>query len=199
VYENNMEIPPSFTDTADMDYTLSLSPCINSGSSAFISQDYLVDILGNPRIYSDAEAKVDMGAYEYQGPTPNRQPYIKKGEDKDLLRNVRSKIEAFYYDPDVNDDMTFSAWEDDPHVSVETFINDSSIIVEIDPEQGWMGDFYLKILINDNAGAINSVYNDSVLIHIGDKFHGAVYFNTVFRDTVKEVLMFGVAQQRLWS
>ena len=57
---------PRFVNAAAGDYHLQpISPCINAGTN----QDWMIgatDLDGNPRI--DASGRVDMGAYEYQGP-----------------------------------------------------------------------------------------------------------------------------------
>lgn len=91
IYENNIEMPPFFTDTTAMNYTLTYSPCINNGTLLFVEDQYHFDLSGNPRIYNDASAVIDIGAYEYQGPAPNRLPFIKKQADQHLLKNTKSK------------------------------------------------------------------------------------------------------------
>ena len=62
----NITNDPQFVNAAAGDYHLqSTSPCINAGTN----QDWMIgatDLDGNPRI--DASGRVDMGAYEYQGP-----------------------------------------------------------------------------------------------------------------------------------
>lgn len=77
----NLNTDPKFADATKTyddapfttgDYTLqSTSPVINKGDNSAIS-GYTTDLTGiaNSRIYSDVEAKVDMGAYEYQGVLP---------------------------------------------------------------------------------------------------------------------------------
>ena len=62
----NITNDPRFVNAAAGDYHLqATSPCINSGTN----QDWMIgatDLDGNPRL--DASGRVDMGAYEYQGP-----------------------------------------------------------------------------------------------------------------------------------
>lgn len=63
--EWNITNAPQFANLSASDFHLqSNSPCINAGSNAFVSST--VDFDGNPRVVGVA---VDMGAYEYQGPT----------------------------------------------------------------------------------------------------------------------------------
>jgi hypothetical protein len=57
---------PLFVDAANRNFLLQEnSPCINAGNYVYVTTD--TDLAGNPRIVDGA---VDMGAYEFQGTTP---------------------------------------------------------------------------------------------------------------------------------
>jgi hypothetical protein len=67
----NITNAPNFIDLAAGNFHLQTnSPCINAGTNSFIATG--TDLDGNPRIVGIA---VDMGAYEYQGPT-SILPYV---------------------------------------------------------------------------------------------------------------------------
>ena len=67
----NITNAPNFIDLAGGNFHLQTnSPCINAGTNSFIATG--TDLDGNPRIVGIA---VDMGAYEYQGPT-SILPYV---------------------------------------------------------------------------------------------------------------------------
>jgi predicted outer membrane repeat protein len=68
VYANNIDNDPLFSDSANMDYSLSSgSPCINAGKPDVTGLELpMYDLSGNARIYQGTEAIVDIGAYEYQ-------------------------------------------------------------------------------------------------------------------------------------
>jgi len=65
--EGNVDLDPSFMDTATGDYRLrSDSPCIDAGDNLSVSAFY--DLIGNSRIVDgniDGSAIVDMGGYEF--------------------------------------------------------------------------------------------------------------------------------------
>lgn len=65
--EGNMDAPPLFVDAANGDYhLLPDSPCIDAGTNTPPGELPSTDIEGNPRIHNGV---VDMGAYEWQGPS----------------------------------------------------------------------------------------------------------------------------------
>jgi predicted outer membrane repeat protein len=66
-YSNNVESYPEFTDTTMGDFSLlDVSPCINAGTPDTTGLELPdQDLAGNSRISSN---RVDIGAYEYQGP-----------------------------------------------------------------------------------------------------------------------------------
>jgi hypothetical protein len=79
VYENCIYKEPGFLDGANGDFRLGVSYCIDAGDPAFDVSDYPMDIIGNERVYPGPNPRIDMGVYEYSGPTPDRVPYITPG------------------------------------------------------------------------------------------------------------------------
>ena len=69
----NITNSPAFADFAGGNYRLQTnSPCINAGTNYYSGITSGVDLDGDPRVVG---ISVDMGAYEYQGPT-SILPYV---------------------------------------------------------------------------------------------------------------------------
>jgi hypothetical protein len=73
VYENNLEVDPSFADTLALDFQLSEgSPCMDAGTPDTTGLNLpLYDLLYNVRFWDgddDGHAFVDMGPYEFAAP-----------------------------------------------------------------------------------------------------------------------------------
>jgi hypothetical protein len=72
VYENNLEVDPSFADQLALDFQLSEdSPCIDAGIPDITGLNLPPnDLLGNVRIWDGGSGveRIDMGAYEFNAP-----------------------------------------------------------------------------------------------------------------------------------
>lgn len=55
----------------------------------------------------------------------------------------------------------------------------------IKPVENWKGDQYIKVRIQDNSMEDNSIYEDSIKIHVGNMFKGLIDTTEIFQDTVK--------------
>lgn len=189
VFDNNCFLAtPFFENYTKDDYRLAASPCINKGNTTFNYDAYYysADLDGNPRIYNDSDGSIDIGAYEYQGKTPNRMPYIRKMEDQYFLKNRKSNLTIRYFDPDPQAICTFSIQTKNSHVNANILrANDSIIVAEIDPEKNWSGEFYLYVNINDNTNSSNSISNDSIKIYVSNRFKGEINTDYVFHDTIQ--------------
>lgn len=185
VYKNNIETLPLFMDMQKGNYRLGISPCINTGnvnSMNFIPQN---DIDGNPRIYNDSKAQIDIGAYEFQGTTPNRKTYIRTIDAQYILRSQKSKLAINYFDADRNDKPSFKVTTNSSHVAVHILsVNDSIVLTEIDPEMSWRGECYVYINMNDNTNSNNSTNTDSIKVIISNRFKGEINSKVNFTDTV---------------
>ena len=185
IYKNNTDAPPVFFDTQNENYRLGISPCINSGSPTPIALIPKYDIDGNPRIYNDSKARIDIGAYEYQSTTPNRKPFGSKMETQYILRSQKSKLPINYFDADIEDKLSFKVTTNSPHVVASIIsINDSTIITEINPEINWKGECYVYLNINDNSKSANSISTDSIKVVISNQFKGVINSDVTFQDTV---------------
>lgn len=188
IYNNNIEEPPMFVDDKNGNYQLAASPCINSGNTSSWCVTYNSDIISNPRVYNDSKARIDIGAYEYQGTTPNRAPYTRKMNEQYFLRSQKSKLVIYYFDADSGDKLSFKVKTSNIHVSASIInVNDSTISMEINPESNWIGECYIFLTIDDNNNFINSVCTDSIKVYISNRFKGEINSNVVFQDTVKVI------------
>jgi hypothetical protein len=62
----NIDVDPCFVESAAGDYyLLTTSPCINTGDPNYVAEPNETDLDGQPRVIG---GRVDMGAYEFQGP-----------------------------------------------------------------------------------------------------------------------------------
>ncbi|HZK71360.1 MAG TPA: right-handed parallel beta-helix repeat-containing protein, partial [Clostridia bacterium] len=185
IYKNNIETPPVFIDMQNGNYRLGISSCINTGTPDPMVLIPKYDIDGNPRINIDSKARIDIGAYEYQGLTPNRKPYCNNMDPQFFLRSQKSILAINYFDADPNDKLTFKVTTNSAHVAVRILsINDSTIITEIDPEINWRGESYVYVNINDNSNSTNSIGNDSIKVFISNRFKGDINTKVIFEDTV---------------
>ena len=91
-YSNNLESYPEFGDTANNDFSLlDISPCINAGipdTTGLGLPD--MDLAGNSRISSN---RVDIGAYEYQGPV-NLEVKLPAAPNKMALKSLPNPFHA---------------------------------------------------------------------------------------------------------
>ena len=104
--EGNMDADPAFVNTNGWSNLRlqSNSPCINAGNNTYVST--LTDLDGRPRIVG---GRVDMGAYEYQGPGMN--------EFIAWLRQccLPTDGSADSTDPDRDGHTVLQEWEADTH------------------------------------------------------------------------------------
>ena len=188
VFRNIIVEPPLFVNRETRDYRLASSPCINSGNDSIWWSNYKSDINGNPRIFNDQKARIDIGACEYQGVTPNRAPYVRKTEEKYFLKSQKSNLAINFFDPDSADILTFKISSGDQHVTATILnVNDSSVLTEINPEENWTGECYVIMEINDNSNSPNSINTDSIKIYISNRFKGEINTDMIFQDTVKVI------------
>lgn len=185
IYKNNIESPPVFIDMQNGNYRLGISSCINTGSPNPMALIPKYDIDGNPRINYDSKARIDIGAYEYQGLTPNRKPYCNNMDTQFFLRSQKSKLAINYFDADPDNKLTFKVTTNSTHVAASLLsVNDSTIITEIDPGLNWKGECYVYVNINDNSNSTNSTGIDSIKVIISNQFKGEISSNVTFQDTI---------------
>jgi hypothetical protein len=185
-YENNLSTFPVFEDYPKGNFNLKICSCINKGSPDFTDADLTKDILGNPRIYSETNSCVDIGAYEYQNSITNYPPVIEPLEKQYVIKNSKRKISVKYYDADINDIQTLTLITRNENLKpsiISSNKGDFSILV--DAENNWEGESYLVMEINDNSYQPQAIYVDSVLVHVGNEFKGLINYNEVFSDTIK--------------
>jgi len=188
IFEQNIEFPPEFIDTLHNDFRLKNSPCINTGDPQFSYVGYQFDIDGNSRVYNDVDKRIDIGAYEYQGATPNRRPFIYKSDERYFLKNTNNIVKQNYIDVDQNDSHTITITSKDSNVELALIDStNGSIITSVKPKPGWSGSFYLCTKVKDNSNVDNSEIIDSIKVNISRQFKGKIETNIVFYDTVEVI------------
>jgi hypothetical protein len=182
--QNCMDLPPQFVSSIKNDFRLKASPNVNQGDPNYYI-DLNTDIAGNPRIFPGSVSRIDIGAYEYQAELLNYPPIIYPMDMQYILSYSRLYLPVYYKDMDANDQHSIESFS---NVNVETSVVKSiknGYLLRLKPKNNWRGDFYLVLKINDNSGKPYSVYTDSVLIHVGNRFKGMIDSTEVFSDTVK--------------
>lgn len=187
IFENNIvNVAPGFVDRDSRNYNLGVSHCINEGNLETDISNYNTDLSGNPRIYSEANGRIDIGALEYQGVTPNRTPVIQSKKEYYLPNLTASKLSFIYHDNDSEDVHKIDAYCSDGSVDVNpTKIDEKKFVLEIYPVGMVNGDKWVYIDIDDQTGTENGILRDSVLVHFANHFEGEVSNYIELRDSVK--------------
>lgn len=186
IFDNNIvNVAPGFVDRDLRNYNLAVSHCINEGNPETDINNYDSDLSGNPRIYSETNGRIDIGAFEYQGVTPNRTPVIQSKKEYYLPNLTASRLSFIYYDSDPADIHMIDAYCDG-NVDVNTTkIDEKKFVLEIDPVNKEVGDKWIYINIDDQTDTDNGILQDSVLIHFTNQFEGEVSNYIELRDSVK--------------
>lgn len=187
VFENNIvNVAPEFVDRDSQNYNLGVSHCINEGNPETDLNNFETDVSGNPRVFSGTNGRVDIGALEYQGVTPNRTPVIQSKKEYYLPNLTASKLTFSYHDSDSEDVHKIDAYCSDGSVDVNpTKIDEKNFVLEINPVNKDDGDKWIYIDIDDQTGTENGILRDSVLVHFANHFEGEVSNYIELRDSVK--------------
>lgn len=154
----NISIDPMFVDPATGDFHLKDgSPCIDKGTNTAPALP-VADKDGNPRIVG---AAVDMGAYEWQGPS-NRPPVAEAGPDQTVEQTSQAGAEVTLdgsacIDPD-NDPLTYTWKEGDTIVAGP--ITDAEVRAILQ-----LGTHAITLTVADGEGGTDS---DEVVVDIQD-------------------------------
>lgn len=188
IYENCIDIDPGFLDGANGDFRLGVSYCIDAGDPVSDVSDYPMDILGKERIYPGITPRIDMGAYEYSGPTPDRVPYIIPQDTILILKN-RPKILHFpFTEGDKNDEYYVTAYTDNPNVQISVdAVSDSSFGLKVTPVPDWSGIAMLVKQISNSTSTGAPFYRDTTYLVVNNYFKGVVSNEVTLHDTVRVV------------
>jgi hypothetical protein len=188
VYEDCIDFDPGFLDGANGDFRLGVSYCIDAGDPASDVSDYPRDIMGNERIFAGLSPRIDIGAYEYAGPTPDRVPYI-IAQDTILILKNRPKLLHFpFIEGDENDEYHVTAYSDNANVDVSVdAVSDSSFSLTVTPAPNWSGIAMLIKQISNSASTGASFYRDTTYLVVNNYFKGVVSDVTAMYDTIRVV------------
>ena len=188
VYEDCIDIEPGFLDGANGDFRLGVSYCIDTGDPAFDVSDYPRDIVGNERVYPGLNPRIDMGAFEYSGPTPNRVPYIIPQDTILILRNRPKLLHFPFLDGDKNDEYYVTAYSDNPNVDVSVdSVSDSYFSLTVTPTPDWSGIAMLVKQISNSTGTGDPFYRDTTYLVVNNYFKGVVSDIVALYDTIRVV------------
>jgi hypothetical protein len=104
--DNNLNIKPEFTNPGNNDYSLNWnSPCIESGKADTTGLNLPpTDLNGDPRIVN---ARVDMGAYEYQLPVSILRPKL-PFSDIQIIHNKQNSTIIIEFPDNLTDKVLFT-------------------------------------------------------------------------------------------
>ncbi|MCW3789596.1 T9SS type A sorting domain-containing protein [Plebeiibacterium sediminum] len=188
VYENCIDVEPGFINSQKGDFQLYNSYCIDAGDPNSDTSDLSEDILGNNRIFNSENSRIDIGAYEYSKPTPNRIPYIIPKDTIHILKNTIQTIEFPFYDGDIKDEYFVNLQSDNDNLDVfVTCVNDSSFSISLNPKDGWKGEARLIKKISNNQDESLNYYQDTSVVIADNCIEGIIKDHRIINDTVRVI------------
>lgn len=188
VYENCIDKEPGFLDGANGDFRLGESYCIDAGDPESDISDYSTDIMGNDRIYAGQHPRIDLGAYEYSSPTPDRVPYIIPQDTILILKNRTRELHFPFLDGDVDDEYYVTASSDNENVEVTlNAVSDSSFSLLVTPAVNWSGVAMLIMQISNSTDPAADFCRDTTYLVVDNYFKGVISDVQALYDTIRVV------------
>ncbi|MCK4664257.1 MAG: cadherin domain-containing protein [Bacteroidales bacterium] len=184
---DNFDVDPLFVspttgtgdgfDALSADWSLQSSSFgINTGVEDTTTYEIpTTDIAGNPRIYTDAANRIDIGAYEFQSEPSNRAPVIASQYDFRMKPNTTKNKVIQFMDPDVIDLHTIDIQSNTPNLQVINLSGDttgSTYQLSLLPD--WLGSALITLIVTDNSGAPNDADTSEYTVIVSEDTVGGV-------------------------
>ncbi|MBN1181534.1 MAG: right-handed parallel beta-helix repeat-containing protein [Bacteroidales bacterium] len=154
---------PLFADTLNRNlHLLSNSPCIDIGiNNVQLTKLNNLDMDGNNRIFNGLAGIPDIGAYELQETSSNRQPILEQTLDKNAMVGNPITCTVHFFDADEADIHTITIESDDINVSIQNLSGDTTgSVYTLVPAPGFEGNVTISVKVEDNGGLYDSItYN----------------------------------------